>query len=366
MKNKATRIISVILVTLMCIGMAACTAPTTPSQTQESEASNIEAGEAPSSYYYTDPEEVIGEADAFAGITIGFSQRSVAGSSWYENLIRIAQAEAEHLGVNLIVTDANGDLATQISDIEDLIAQGCDAIIVNPVDSSGIIAATDMVHQAGIPLINVNSQMEAAAAPTCFVGHDTYNFGYAAGSTLAEAFDAKYGCPEEIKAAIIMGFPKELFSILQSNGMITGFTAYYLDKYNKCNLNIVACRYGEWSAETALKETDDILAASPDLDVLFVLDGSMGLAATSAIQAAGLEGQVVVGSADGRKEEIAAIIEGTIAASATSDPRQEGKWAVLMAAYAASGASVPTTMYINSVGISAENAAELYDPNSAY
>ena len=59
MKNKAIRIISLILVTLMCIGMAACTAPTTPSQTQESAASNTEAGEAPSAYYYTDPEEVI-------------------------------------------------------------------------------------------------------------------------------------------------------------------------------------------------------------------------------------------------------------------------------------------------------------------
>lgn len=366
MKNKGIRIISLILVTLMCIGMAACTAPTTPSQTQESAASNTEAGEAPSAYYYTDPEEVIGDANSFEGITIGFSQRSVAGSSWYENLIRIAQAEAEHLGVNLIVTDANGDLATQISDIEDLIAQGCDAIIVNPVDPSGIIAATDMVHQAGIPLINVNSQMESTAAPTCFVGHDTYSFGYSAGTALAEAFDAKNGCPEEIKAAMIMGFPKELYSIQESNGMIAGFTAYYLDKYNKCNLNIVACRYGEWSADTALKETDDILAANADLDILFVLDGSMGVASTSSIQSAGLEGQVMVCCAGGRKEELAAIQEGTIVASATCDPRQEGKWSVLMAAYAASGANVPATMYIDSVGINANNAAELYDPDSAY
>ena len=165
---------------------------------------------------------------------------------------------------------------------------------------------------------------------------------------------------------MIMGFPKELYSIQESNGMIAGFTAYYLDKYNKCNLNIVACRYGEWSADTALKETDDILAANGDLDILFVLDGSMGVASTSSIQSAGLEGQVMVCCAGGRKEELAAIQEGTIVASATCDPRQEGKWAVLMAAHAASGANVPATMYIDSVGINANNAAELYDPDSAY
>ena len=55
--------------------------------------------------------------------------------------------------------------------------------------------------------------------------------------------------------------------------------------------------------------------------------------------------------AGGRKEELAAIQEGTIVASATCDPRQEGKWAVLMAAYAASGANVPATMYIDSVAL---------------
>ena len=38
-----------------------------------------------------------------------------------------------------------------------------------------------------------------------------------------------------------------------------------------------------------LKETDDILAANGDLDILFVLDGSMGVASTSSIQSAGLE-----------------------------------------------------------------------------
>ena len=360
------KLLLLFLCIVMAFGTIACSAPT-PTQNNEVSVSKVNnSGEAPTVYYYSDPEELIGDANSFDGITIGFSQRSVAGSSWYENLVRISENEAKHLGVKLIVTDANGDLATQISDIEDLIAQGCDAIIVNPVDPSGIIAATDKIHQAGIPLINVNSQMDAAAGPDCFVGHDTYSFGYSAGEALAQAFDAKNGCPDEIKAAVIMGFPKELYSLYESNGMISAFNAYYLDKYNKCNLNIVACRYGEWSADTALKETDDILAAFPDLDILFVLDGSMGVAATSSINSAGLEGKIMVCCAGGRKEEIAAIQNGTIVASSTCDPRQEGKWAVLTAAYAASGASIPATLHISSVGINAANAAELYDPNSAY
>ncbi|MGE5482912.1 MAG: hypothetical protein ACM3VX_08450, partial [Bacteroidota bacterium] len=61
-------------------------------------------------------ETVIGEKNSFKGITIGFSQRAVAGSGWYENLIRVAQEEAKHLGVKLIVLDAQGNLAKQIND----------------------------------------------------------------------------------------------------------------------------------------------------------------------------------------------------------------------------------------------------------
>ncbi|HIR28192.1 MAG TPA: substrate-binding domain-containing protein [Candidatus Choladousia intestinigallinarum] len=341
------------------------------SAAQEEEATGagaMTADEAPSVYYQTDPEELVGEEGMFEGLTIGFSQRSVAGSSWYENLIRIAQEEAEYLGAEIVVTDADGDLAKQIADIEDLIAQDVDAIIVNPVDSFGIIVATDKVHEAGIPLINVNSQMDDGANPTCFVGHDTYSFGYAAGTALAEQYDAKFGCPDEIQAAILLGFPKELYSIYESNGMLSGFTSYYLEKYNKLNLNIVAGRYGEYSADVALQQTDDVLAAFPDVDIIFSLDGIMLMGAVSSLKSAGMEGDVLLCAAGGRKEELEMIMsqEEGLVASATCDPRQEGKWAVLMAAYAASGVDIPQTFYIESQGITPDNVEELYDPDSQY
>ena len=61
-------------------------------------------------------EEPVGPKDAFKGknITLGFSQRRVAGSEWYEQLIRVAKAEAEHLGVELVILDAQGQNAKQV------------------------------------------------------------------------------------------------------------------------------------------------------------------------------------------------------------------------------------------------------------
>jgi ribose transport system substrate-binding protein len=372
------KVIALSLAVAMFAALVGCTNSASPATTSESPTTTnatttatnttAELVTVPTSYTNTPPEEMVGKKDSFKGVTIGFSQRAVAGSSWYENLIRVAKAEAEHLGVKLVVADAQGNLAKQTSDIEDMMAQQVNSIIINPVDPAGILASTDKLHKANIPIINVNSQMDPKANPLSFVGHDTYSIGYAAGTALAEAYDAQLGNKKEIKAAILLGFPKELYSIYESNGMIAGFSQHFLDKYNKLNMNIVATRYGEWSADKALKQTDDILAANPDLDVLFTCDGIMLMGAMSAIQSAGLTGKVKLATVGGRKEEIKLIADPNsgVMASATADPRQEAKWAVYMAANAAKKNSVPPVFYIGSQGITSKNASSLFDEKSAY
>lgn len=372
-KKLFPKVASVSLALAMFTGLAGCT--DTSNSTPKKEETNSQAsGETtskvtkPTSYQYTPPEEMIGEAGSFEGVTIGFSQRAVAGSSWYENLIRVAEAEAKHLGVKLIISDAQGDIAKQTADIENFIAQQVDSVIINPVDPTGILASSDKLHQAEIPIINVNSQMDPKANPLAFVGHDTYSIGYASGRAFAKEYDAQFGNKKEIKGAIMLGFPKELYSLYESNGMIAGFTSYFLEKDNKVNLNIVASRYGKWSADEALKQTDDILAAHPDLDVLFTLDGTMMMGAMSSIKSAGLTDKIKIATVGGRKEEMKLISDSNsgVLASATADPRQEAKWAVFMAANAAKKNSVPPVLYIESKEVTGKNVKELYDPNSKY
>ncbi|MGE5482525.1 MAG: substrate-binding domain-containing protein, partial [Bacteroidota bacterium] len=248
------------------------------------------------------------------------------------------------------------------------IARKVDAIIVNPVDPQGIMSAIKKVHAKKIPLINVNSQMVPEAKPLSFVGHNTYSFGYVAGRDLAAMYDKKHGNPKEIQAAFLMGFPKELYSQDESNGMISGFVSYYLEKYNKVNFNVVATRYGHWQADTALKEAEDILTANPNLDILFTLDGNMLMGAYSAIQSAGKQGKIMVATAGGRKEELQLIQDpkSGVVSSALVDPRKEGKWAVYLAANAAKKYDVPATFHIPVVGINTENVKDFYNPKSKY
>ena len=61
-------------------------------------------------------------------------------------------------GVTLQVEDAQNDVAKQQSQIQNFIAAGVDAIIVNPVDTDATTAMSKIAADAGIPLVYVNRE----------------------------------------------------------------------------------------------------------------------------------------------------------------------------------------------------------------
>ncbi|WP_250547802.1 substrate-binding domain-containing protein, partial [Serratia marcescens] len=56
--------------------------------------------------------------------------------------------------------DAKGDVALQVQQVDDLINQGVNAIILNPVDTQGVQPMIAAAKRAAIPLIFVNRKPE--------------------------------------------------------------------------------------------------------------------------------------------------------------------------------------------------------------
>jgi len=316
----------------------------------------------------TMPEELVGEKDSFKGIKIGFSQRAIAGATWYENLVRVAKLEAEHLGAEIIVVDAQSDISKQITDIETLLAQEIDVLLVNPFDSKGILPAIESAHKANIPVVAVNCEIDPAGSPFSFVGHGIYDFGYSAGFAFAKEVDSILGNKEVFNAAAMRGFPGEDYSTQEINGIIAGFMQYFLTIYDKINLNIVAQKYGEWSADVALPLMADVLSANPEVDLLFTCDGQMLMGSIRAIEDAGRIGDILIQTAGGRKEELKLILDGDkgVITTVMADPRDEAKWAVLLACHAAKGNAVPAVFNIPALAITKDNVEQFYDPDSQY
>lgn len=313
-------------------------------------------------------EEPIGEAGKYKGTVIGFSQRNIAGSEWYEQLIRVAQIEADHLGVKLVVLDAQSDLAKQTSDIENLISQGVNSIILNPQDSSGVLPAVKKIHAAQIPLVVVNSALDPAGAPFSFVSTNAFNTGYKSGMELAKAADAKWGWKDSLNAAVFSANPQELESDQRRWGQLAGYEDYMLQKYGKSNLKIQFFDYYKWLPDEAMLKTEDMIQSNPDIDIIFSAcdGGAQGI--VPALQSAGKAGDILISSIDARKTVLKWVEDGDkgVVASVSNDPRLMGKWSVFFAAAAANGETIPSNFYVPNPAINAENVGQYYDAESLY
>ena len=314
------------------------------------------------------PEAMLGEKDEFKGLTIGFSQRNIAGSEWWEQLVRLAKMEAEHLGVKLTVYDAGNDLAQQLADIETLVNIKPDAMIINPFHSTGVLPAVSKVHEANIPLTVVNCALDAQGAPFTFVSCDVENSGYKAGFELAKSYDEKNGWKPEVKALVLSAAAQEQESDLRRWGMLAGYNDYMLEKYGKSNLKIVAYRYYNWQPEPAMNETLDALQANPDIDIIFSACDGGAQGVVAALDSINKSGQILVTSIDARKSVLKWIKDGDkgIVSTVANDPRMMGKWAVYLAAKQAKGVTTPATFYVPNTLYNKANVDKVYDEKSQY
>lgn len=314
------------------------------------------------------PEEMLGEKDEFKGLTIGFSQRNIAGSEWWEQLVRLAKDEAEYLGIKLTVYDAGNDLTQQLADIETLVNTKPDSIIINPFHSTGVLPAVQKVHEANIPLTVVNCALDAEGSPFTFVSCDVENSGYKSGFELTKAYDEKNGWKDSVKALVLSAAAQEEESDLRRWGQLAGYNDYMLEKYGKSNLDIVAYRYYNWQPEPAMNETLDVLQANPDIDIIFCACDGGAQGVVAALDSMKKSGQIMMTSIDARKSVLEWVknADKGVVSTVANDPRMMGKWAVYLAAKAAKGVSTPSTFYVPNTCYTKANVDEVYDPNSSY
>lgn len=83
-------------------------------------------------------------------------------------------------GVTIQIDDAQNDVGKQLNQIENFVASGVDAIIVNPVDTDATIAMSAAAQNAGIPMVFVNRQpvnLDSLPEKQAFVASDEKESG---------------------------------------------------------------------------------------------------------------------------------------------------------------------------------------------
>lgn len=211
----------------------------------------------------------------------------------------------EEQGDELIAVDPANDVTLQITQVEDLVVQGIDAMLMNPAEAEGILPALDALQAEDIPIIGFDTEVADLSYLVSYVGSDNYNAGKVCGEDLVEK------CPDGGKI-IVLDSPTMNSVVDRTNG--------FLDAIDGKGFEIVAQQDAKGNLEVSMGITEDLLQANSDVVAIFGGNDPTALGALAAANAAGLTDCMIYG-VDGSpdiKAELASgesLIEGTGAQS---------------------------------------------------
>ncbi len=191
--------------------------------------------------------------------------------------------EARRLGVAATVVEAGGytELNTQISQIEDCVSAGADAVIIGAISFDGLNNLVGEIRAKGIPVIDVINGMSSnqlSAKSLVSFGE----MGAKAGEFLASRHPAGSGT---VKAAWFPG--------PAGAGWVEAGNAGFADAIEGSAVNLVDTRYGDTGKEVQAKLVEDTLETHPDINYI-VGTAVTAEAAVPILRSRGLTDQVKV------------------------------------------------------------------------
>jgi ribose transport system substrate-binding protein len=287
-----------------------------------------------------------GEPIDLTEVTVGFSQSEAENNPFRIAETASIQDEASELGIDLIATNANTDLATQVADIQDMLAQGVEVLIVAPLNSQGLEPALDQAAEQGVPVITIDRQLESEPCEdyVTFIGSDFLEQGERAAEQMLEATGG------EATVAILLGAPGNLVTTNRTDGFVNAVEG---DEA----VEIVAQQTGEFTREGGQQVTAQLIQANPDIDFIYAENDEMALGALQALRDAGrTPGEdIQIVSIDGTQEAVQAVVDGAIYAVVESNPRF-GPLAFQVAQDYLNGEEIPSELLIEDAIYTRDNA----------
>ncbi len=194
--------------------------------------------------------------------------------------------------------DAALDLQSQIDAIENYVAQNVSAIILNAVDSDGIVTALEAAAAKNIPVITVDMKPSSGTFAT-FIGSDNYMGGELAAQFAANTILEGKTAPK----IVLLNNPLSSASTERINGFKDKITSLFPDA------EFVAEK-GTDTREKFMSAMEDILISNAEIDVVFAYSAQGGLGAYDAIQAAARDKEISVIGFDATDEEQVEIAKG--------------------------------------------------------
>jgi ribose transport system substrate-binding protein len=260
---------------------------------------------------------------------------------FFVDMRRGAQEAADRLGVDLLVQAAEReiDVEKQMQIVENVIQTGIRALCITPSGSREIVTALVKAKAAGVPIIVVDTRVDAKAAAAAgvelktFIGSDNYEGGKLAGEYALKATGG------QARIGVLEGIPGHETADSRNRGFKDAIA-------NQPGMTIVASQPANWERDQGFNVFQNMLQAHADIDTVFAASDLMALGAVEAIAAAGKTGKIRVIGFDALDDAKKAIAAGTMEATVAQFPYEMGKAAVESAVKTIAGESLPADVMV--------------------
>lgn len=254
-------------------------------------------------------------------------------------------ALGEENGIDVVWNDANSVAATQVDNIDDLLAQDIDVLVVVPADYTALGQALAAAKELGVKVVNADSKVveEDQQFVDCFVTADCYEGGKTCGKYLAEFF------PE---GATIGGLNYPQIAVIADR--FTG-TQDAWDELGRDDLILIDKTCTDLNAIATY--TEDMLMANPEIAGFVCLNDNTALSCYAACVQLDRPDCVVIGF-DGSPAAKQSIANGEMTATLVYSPVDMATYSFDAAAKLARGEEAEQEVKVEMWMINPDNIAE--------
>lgn len=275
--------------------------------------------------------------------SVGVSWSSASFPYGAKSTTQIPEFAAQFFpGMDVTVTDGQGDAATQSQQVDDMVAQGIDVLIVSPQDASALAGAVDRAKEAGVRIIAADRNVDTDV--DTYIGSDNVEAGQVAGAAVVEAF------PDGARVIELAGSLGASPTIDRGEGFRAAIEG--------TGIEIIESQTANYDRAEGLQVMEDLLQrfGSGEVDAVYTHNDQMSFGAIQAITEAGRQDEIAVFGVDGELDALEMIQQGTYAA--TVGYPLVIRESVIAAAKLCAGEDIDERIVLDSTLIDASNVDE--------
>lgn len=276
--------------------------------------------------------------------------------AFYITMQKGAQAAADALGVELVFQGApDFNPVTQVPVLDAVIARAPDAILIAPTDTTQLIEPLRKAHDAGIPVITVDTfigtgQYQTGAGdadfPLAYIASDNVLGGKIAARALAASIGG------EGKVFVSNVKP----GISTTDQREAGFKQAMAEEFP--NITVLETQFNDNDANKAASQLQGVLAREADLKGVFGANLFSALGAANGVQQAGQSGVVKVVAFDAPGSIVDNLNTGLVDVAIAQHPAEIGYFGVVSAYAHLTGNSIPVSIGTGFTIITKDNVSD--------